>query len=64
MHMSITSQLMILVYVLVLAGSWYTIDVNEVVAEALDDGSDTPRSDCYTINGQPGDLVTCSNGMF
>ncbi|KAM5562142.1 hypothetical protein ABKV19_017388 [Rosa sericea] len=46
---------------IVVLGSWYLDDVNEVVAEALEDGDDTPRSDCYTINGQPGDFFACSN---
>nr|XP_011458458.1 PREDICTED: laccase-14-like isoform X2 [Fragaria vesca subsp. vesca]XP_011458459.1 PREDICTED: laccase-14-like isoform X2 [Fragaria vesca subsp. vesca] len=42
-------------------GSWYYIeDLNAVVAEDVADGSDTPRSDCYTINGQPGDFGLCS----
>ncbi|KAM5584225.1 hypothetical protein ABKV19_003867 [Rosa sericea] len=43
------------------SGSWYIIeDVNEAVAEALTDGVDPLRSDCYTINGQPGDFAPCS----
>ncbi|KAK9943697.1 hypothetical protein M0R45_009298 [Rubus argutus] len=47
---------------IIILGSWYVDDdVNEVVAEALEDGSDTPRSDCYTINGEPGDFFACSN---
>nr|POE88701.1 laccase-14 [Quercus suber] len=41
-------------------GSWYTLDVNKVVAEDLRTGADTPRSNCYLINGQPGDLLPCS----
>ncbi|KAK7857171.1 laccase-14, partial [Quercus suber] len=40
--------------------SWYTLDVNKVVAEDLRTGADTPRSNCYLINGQPGDLLPCS----
>ncbi|KAL6209378.1 hypothetical protein ACLB2K_020320 [Fragaria x ananassa] len=46
---------------IIVLGSWYFDDVNEVVAEALQDGTDTPRSDCYTINSQPGDFFACSN---
>ncbi|KAE8100355.1 hypothetical protein FH972_018262 [Carpinus fangiana] len=46
---------------IVVLGSWYTGDVNEEVAEDLEDGADTPRSDCYIINGQPGDFLPCSN---
>lgn len=42
-------------------GSWYVGDVNEEVAEDLENGADTPRSDSYTINGQPGDFCVCSN---
>ncbi|KAL4651684.1 hypothetical protein ACB092_01G178700 [Castanea dentata] len=41
-------------------GSWYVGDVNEEVAEDLENGADTPRSDSYTINGQPGDFCECS----
>ncbi|KAK9901844.1 hypothetical protein M0R45_001903 [Rubus argutus] len=48
---------------IIILGSWYTDDVNEVVAEALEDGSLTPVSDCYTINGQPGDFFAYSNGV-
>ncbi|KAL0015760.1 hypothetical protein SO802_002829 [Lithocarpus litseifolius] len=44
-------------------GSWYVGDVNEEVAEDLENGADTPRSDSYTINGQPGDFCACSNAM-
>ncbi|KAK7844864.1 laccase-14 [Quercus suber] len=42
-------------------GSWYVGNVNEEVAEDLENGADTPRSDSYTINGQPGDFCPCSN---
>ncbi|KAG6625912.1 putative laccase-9 [Carya illinoinensis] len=41
-------------------GSWYKGDVNAEVAEDLEEGSDTPRSDSYIINGQPGDFLPCS----
>lgn len=39
-------------------------DVNEEVAEDLENGADTPRSDSYTINGQPGDFCECSKGTW
>ncbi|XP_040998347.1 putative laccase-9 [Juglans microcarpa x Juglans regia] len=42
-------------------GSWYKGDVNEEVAEDLEAGADTPRSNSYIINGQPGDFLPCSN---
>lgn len=49
----------------VLSGSWYnTGDVNEEVAEDLENGIRPPRSDAYTINGQPGDFYACSNSMY
>ncbi|XP_048231397.1 putative laccase-9 [Ricinus communis] len=41
-------------------GSWYTYDVNLVVAEDLLTGADLPASDAYTINGEPGDFCNCS----
>ncbi|KAI4389427.1 hypothetical protein MLD38_001655 [Melastoma candidum] len=40
--------------------SWYKGDVNEEVDYDLETGQDTPRSDAYTINGQPGDFCNCS----
>lgn len=48
----------------VLAGSWYESDVNKEVAEDLKDGTTPPHSDSYTINGQPGDFLPCSNGKW
>ncbi|KAM5584223.1 hypothetical protein ABKV19_003865 [Rosa sericea] len=46
---------------IIVFGSWYIIeDLNEVVAEDLTAGVNTPASDCYTINGQPGDFAPCS----
>ncbi|XP_059453483.1 laccase-14-like [Corylus avellana] len=41
-------------------GSWYIEDINSLVAEDLETGADTPRSNSYVINGQPGDLLPCS----
>ncbi|KAA8538002.1 hypothetical protein F0562_027418 [Nyssa sinensis] len=43
-------------------GSWYDYDINKVVADDLQTGADTPTSDSYLINGQPGDLCNCSKG--
>lgn len=43
-----------------LSGSWYIADVNQEVAEDLVTGADTPRSNSYVINGQPGDFANCS----
>ncbi|GAB4845217.1 hypothetical protein Ancab_038628 [Ancistrocladus abbreviatus] len=47
--------------VIVLA-SWYKWDLRQMVWQAIQTGEDTPRSDAYTINGQPGDLCPCSSG--
>ncbi|WCJ44012.1 laccase 14 [Euphorbia peplus] len=41
-------------------GSWYTFDVNLVVAYDLLIGTDFPMADSYTINSQPGDFLNCS----
>ncbi|PKI62379.1 hypothetical protein CRG98_017185 [Punica granatum] len=40
---------------------WYKGNLRQLLAEELETGSDTPRSDAYTINGQPGDFCACSN---
>jgi laccase len=45
-------------------GSWYLEDVNALVSEDLETGADTPRSNSYVINGQPGDLLPCSQGTY
>lgn len=47
-------------------GSWYKGNLKARVDEAMDpeNGETLPQSDAYTINGQPGDLLPCSNGMF
>ncbi|WKA10816.1 hypothetical protein VitviT2T_028370 [Vitis vinifera] len=47
--------------VIVLA-CWYKRDLRQMVEQAIETGEDTPRSDAYTFNGQPGDLCPCSNG--
>ncbi|XP_065847133.1 putative laccase-9 isoform X2 [Euphorbia lathyris] len=41
-------------------GSWFTYDVNMVVAEDLATGANIDESDGYLINGLPGDLYPCS----
>ncbi|GLT69264.1 hypothetical protein SLA2020_414270 [Shorea laevis] len=45
---------------IIVLGSWYVEDVNKLVYEDLQTGADTPRSNSYVINGQPGDLLPCS----
>ncbi|KAK0581949.1 hypothetical protein LWI29_019889 [Acer saccharum] len=45
---------------IIILGSWYTYDVNLVVAQDLATGGDLPASNAYTINGQPGDFCNCS----
>ncbi|KAK4859462.1 hypothetical protein QYF36_005928 [Acer negundo] len=42
------------------ARSWYTYDVNRIVAEDLETGITLPISDAYSINGQLGDFSNCS----
>ncbi|XP_031385645.1 laccase-17-like [Punica granatum] len=56
MSMSITKEITLLPS----TGSWYNINVNEVVDEDLATGADTPRSIAFVINGQPGDFCECS----
>ncbi|XP_059453493.1 laccase-14-like [Corylus avellana] len=46
--------------ILVLGTSWFLGDINELVYEDLAIGAATPMSDSYVINGQPGDLLPCS----
>ncbi|RVW69565.1 putative laccase-9 [Vitis vinifera] len=41
---------------------WYKRALRQMVEQAIETGEDTPRSDAYTFNGQPGDLCPCSNG--
>lgn len=41
-------------------GSWYKGEVNQIVSENLISGADLPISDSYVINGQPGDFCNCS----
>lgn len=44
-------------------GSWFKGDVMAIIDEALATGADPNVSDAFTINGQPGDLYDCSNGV-
>ncbi|KAL8171546.1 hypothetical protein V2J09_023350 [Rumex salicifolius] len=41
--------------------SWYKGDVMQVITQALAVGSETNKSDAFTINGQPGDTMPCSS---
>ncbi|KAL9257974.1 putative laccase-9 [Drosera capensis] len=45
----------------IVLGAWYAQDLRQMVWNSMYTGEDTPRSDAYTINGQPGDLCACSN---
>uniref|UniRef100_A0A5B7AGX6 Laccase n=1 Tax=Davidia involucrata TaxID=16924 RepID=A0A5B7AGX6_DAVIN len=45
---------------IIVVGSWYTYDLKKLVEEAIKTGSDMPRTQAYTINGEPGDLCPCS----
>ncbi|KAM0954102.1 putative laccase [Dioscorea sansibarensis] len=45
----------------IILGEWWKGNVSQVLADALQTGSDPNISDAYTINGQPGDLYPCSN---
>ena len=46
------------------AASWYKGDLQARVDGAMEDDTNLPHSDAYTINGQPGDFCPCSTGMF
>ncbi|CAN6555467.1 unnamed protein product [Malus baccata var. baccata] len=45
----------------VILGSWFKGDVMEIIEEAIATGDEPNISDAFTINGQPGDLYSCSN---
>ena len=47
-----------------LAGEWYKGDVMAIIDDALATGGDPNISNAFTINGQPGDLYDCSNGIW
>ncbi|KAM5562505.1 hypothetical protein ABKV19_017632 [Rosa sericea] len=44
----------------IILASWFKADVMEVINSALATGADPKTSDAFTINGQPGDLYSCS----
>uniref|UniRef100_A0A5B6YV30 Laccase n=1 Tax=Davidia involucrata TaxID=16924 RepID=A0A5B6YV30_DAVIN len=45
----------------ILLGEWWNANVINVENQALATGSAPNNSDAYTINGQPGDLYSCSS---
>ncbi|KAJ0086204.1 hypothetical protein Patl1_07936 [Pistacia atlantica] len=45
---------------LIILGEWWKKDIMEVYSEVLQRGGAPNVSDANTINGQPGDLYTCS----
>lgn len=45
----------------IILGEWWKSDINQILADPLETGSDFNISDAYTINGQPGDLYPCSS---
>ncbi|KAF8377088.1 hypothetical protein HHK36_030461 [Tetracentron sinense] len=49
----------------IILGSWFKGDVMAILDEALVNGGEPNLSDAFTINGQPGDLYSCSKpGTF
>ncbi|KAL8491418.1 hypothetical protein ACS0TY_023156 [Phlomoides rotata] len=44
----------------ILLGEWWNADIQEVMEEFLASGGDPNISDAFLINGQPGDLYSCS----
>ncbi|KAI6704756.1 hypothetical protein NL676_007718 [Syzygium grande] len=46
----------------IIISEWYARDTKDIIDEALDSGGDPDLSVAYTINGQPGDTYSCSNG--
>ncbi|GLJ32504.1 hypothetical protein SUGI_0654060 [Cryptomeria japonica] len=44
----------------VILGEWWSANVEDVIADAIQRGVLPLESDAYTINGQPGDLYECS----
>lgn len=47
----------------VFAASWFKRDAMTIYNEAIETGGEPQLSDAFTMNGQPGDLYPCSNGM-
>ncbi|XP_047335404.1 laccase-15-like [Impatiens glandulifera] len=49
----------------IILGQWWKSDIFQVLQEFLESGGAPNASDAYTINGQPGDLYSCSKqGTF
>ncbi|KAL5727198.1 laccase [Ranunculus cassubicifolius] len=48
----------------ILLGEWYNANSVELEEEMLANGKGAPLPDARTINGQPGDLYPCSEGIF
>ncbi|KAI6704754.1 hypothetical protein NL676_007716 [Syzygium grande] len=48
----------------IVIAEWYARDTKAIIDEALETGGDPDLSVAYTINGQPGDSYTCSNGLM
>ncbi|KAK3432324.1 laccase-14 [Eucalyptus grandis] len=46
----------------IVISEWYARDTKDIIDEALESGGDPDLSVAYTINGQPGDSYSCSNG--
>ncbi|MCO5574812.1 hypothetical protein L7F22_028605 [Adiantum nelumboides] len=46
----------------IVLGEWWNANVEDVIAAALASGAGYNISDALTINGQPGNLYTCSQG--
>ncbi|KAL2503768.1 Laccase-14 [Abeliophyllum distichum] len=44
----------------IILGEWWNSDVEEVMNEFMQSGGDPNVSDAFLINGQPGDLYSCS----
>ncbi|KAL2467970.1 Laccase-14 [Forsythia ovata] len=44
----------------IILGEWWNSDVEEVMNEFIQSGGDPNVSDAFLINGQPGDLYSCS----
>ncbi|KAJ0024436.1 hypothetical protein Pint_07816 [Pistacia integerrima] len=46
---------------IIILASWFKGDVMALITNSIQTGSNPPRSDGFTINGEPGDLYECSN---
>lgn len=47
----------------VLAASWFKGDVMAIISNSIATGANPSIEDGFTINGEPGDLYDCSNGI-